>query len=109
MMSALTTAQNLLKVSISEATDIMKETRPSRACARSLLYGYRFKLIATLFFLKKLFTPHQMRHGVPLGMRNLSNVYAVFQLPVKYDAVPIEQNLESATVSGQNWFLRDNK
>ena len=50
-----------------------------------------------------------MRHGVPLGMRNLSNVYAVFQLPVKYDAVPIEQNLESATVSGQNWFLRDNK
>jgi len=44
MMSALTTAQNLLRVSIPEATDITKETRPSRACARWLLYGYRFKL-----------------------------------------------------------------
>ncbi len=32
MMSALTTAQNLLRVIISEATDITKETRPSRAC-----------------------------------------------------------------------------
>jgi len=44
MMSALTTAQNLLRVSIPEATDITKETRSSRACARWLLYGYRFKL-----------------------------------------------------------------
>jgi hypothetical protein len=34
MMIALTTAQNLLRVIISEATDITKETRPSRACAR---------------------------------------------------------------------------
>jgi hypothetical protein len=34
MMSALTTAQNLLRVIISEATDITEETRPSRACAR---------------------------------------------------------------------------
>jgi len=38
-MSALTTAQNLLRVSISEATDITKETRPSHACVRWLLYG----------------------------------------------------------------------
>jgi len=34
MMSALTTAQNLLSVIISEATDIKKETRPSRAKGR---------------------------------------------------------------------------
>jgi hypothetical protein len=66
MTSALTTAQNLLRVSILEATDITKETRPSRACARGLLYGYRFKLIAALFFQKILFTPHQMLHCAPL-------------------------------------------
>jgi len=34
MMIALTTAQNLLRVGIPETTDIIKETRPSRACAR---------------------------------------------------------------------------
>ncbi len=33
MMSALTTVQNLLRVIISEATDIAKENRPSRAQA----------------------------------------------------------------------------
>jgi hypothetical protein len=71
-MIALTTAQNLLRVIISEATDITKETRPSRACARRLLYGYRIKLIAALFFQKILFTPHQMQHRAPLGVRNLS-------------------------------------
>jgi len=44
MMSTLTTAQNLIRVSIPEATDITKETRPSCACVRWLLYVYRFKL-----------------------------------------------------------------
>jgi len=34
MMAALTTAQSLLRVIIPEATDITKETRPSRACSR---------------------------------------------------------------------------
>jgi len=72
MMSPLTTAQNLLRVIISEATDITKETRPSRACARWLLYGYRFTSVASLFFQKILFTPHQMRHRALLGVRNLS-------------------------------------
>ncbi len=138
MMSALTTAQNLLRVNISEATDITrplkntpfrpisvsgsnfnprntqcipvvkifaflelkrnwtffkglitKETRPSRACARWLLYGYRFKLVASLFFQKILFTLHQMRNRAPLGVRNLSswdsshNLIWLFKIPTK--------------------------
>ncbi len=37
MMSALATAQNLLRVSIPEATDITKETRPSRACVHGVV------------------------------------------------------------------------
>jgi hypothetical protein len=46
MMSALTTAQNLLRVITSEATDITKETRPSRAkglphlrCAKGRIFS----------------------------------------------------------------------
>ena len=58
----------LFKSIISEATVITKKSKPSRACAQSLLYGYRFKLIAPSFFQKILFTPHQMRHCAPLGM-----------------------------------------
>ncbi len=73
MMIALTTAQNLLRVSIPEAADITKETRPSRACARRLLYGFRFKLIAAMFFQKNLFTQHQMRHRAPSGDAKLES------------------------------------
>ena len=77
MMIALTTAQNLLRVSIPEATDITKETRPSRACARRLPYGFRLTTAASLFFQKILFTPHQMRDRALLGVRNLSIYFKV--------------------------------
>ena len=57
MMSALTTAQNFLRVSIPEATDVTKATRPSHACARRLPCGFRFTTVALLFFQKFFIYP----------------------------------------------------
>ncbi|KKK48523.1 hypothetical protein LCGC14_3144250, partial [marine sediment metagenome] len=60
-----------------EATDITKKSKPSRARARRLPYGFRFTTAASLFFQKILFTPHQMRDRALLGVRNLSIYFKV--------------------------------
>jgi hypothetical protein len=81
MVSALTTAQNFLRIIISEATDITKKSKPSRACARRLPYGFRFTTAASLFFQKNFIYPTPDAEPCPIWdakleykMRNLSKL-----------------------------------